>query len=78
MSRRHDKRINWRRESLYGNYMPSVGASNSNTACFVAQTTVSGGGFRAIDKFYGEDKIFKTLSGAKQWCEKRILARRRS
>lgn len=74
-SRRRDKRIEWRRESLYGNYAPSIGYSNPDTACFVAQTTDARGPYRAIDKFYGEDKFFKNLASAKRWCEKRILAR---
>ncbi len=73
-SRRRDKRIEWRRESLYGNYTPSIGYSNSDTACFVAQTTDARGPYRAVDEFYGADKFFKNLTSAKRWCERRILA----
>ena len=69
---RKKNKIRWRRESLYGNYVPSRGASNPDTACFVMGDP---GSYRAIDKFYGEDKHFETLGAAKRGCEKRILAR---
>ena len=69
------KKITWRRDCTYGCYMPSRGSSNSDTACFVSVELREDHPYRAIDKFYGESRSFKSRASAQRWCEKRILAR---
>lgn len=65
---RHPK-INWFRESLYGNYVPDV-PHWMHDKCWISQTTSEKGRYRA--GCFGDDKYFKSLQAAKRWCERRI------